>query len=105
MTDNSHTKPPTQVAGVSGIAATPVTMHQDAQGIAVDWRAIVALPPFQMFAAERMRNTRWKDSEEHAREYVRAQGGGADLFQAYSLWHEASGYWPGEDAFGRQREA
>jgi hypothetical protein len=96
-------KPPTQVAGVVGIESTPITMNTSQP--AIDWGLIVTLPPFQMFASDRMRSSSSKDSEEHAREYVRAQGGGADLFQVYSLWHEASGYWPGEDALGRQRGA
>lgn len=98
-------KPPTQVAGVAGIAAAPVTMHQDApQDTAVDWRAIVALPPFQMFSAERMRNTSGKDSEEHARDYVRSQGGGADVFQSYCQWHREKGYWPNETPLGQAKD-
>ena len=67
---------------------------------AVDWRIIAALPPFQMFAAERMRNVSGRDSEEHALAYVRAQGGEADVFQAYCQWHQTKGYWPGESPLG-----
>ena len=94
-------KPPTQVAGVVGIDATPITMNTQPERI--DWRAVVALPPFQMFAAERMRNTSGCDSEEHARQYVRAQGAGADLLERYAAWHSAKGYWPNETLMGEYK--
>ena len=97
-------KPPTQIAGVQGIAAVPVTMNEPPKSTAVDWRRVVALPPFQMFAAERMRNTSGKDSQEHAADYVQAQGGGADVFQAYCQWHEAKGYWKNETPMGEVRD-
>lgn len=92
------TKPPTQIAGVVGISATPITMNE-----AFPWTLIAGLPPFQMFAAERMRNTSGKDSMGRALEYVRALGGGSDVLQAYEEWHAAKGYWPNEDPFGRVR--
>lgn len=90
-------KPPTQVAGVVGIDATPITMNTPPERI--DWRAVVALPPFQMYAAERMRNTSGKDSQEHAWDYVRAQGLGADVLEGYRQWHAAKGYWPSETPY------
>lgn len=95
-------KPPTQIAAAHGIAPKPVTMHEP-QSTAVDWSVVVALPPFQMFAAERMRNTSGKDSQEHAVDYVRARGGGADVFQAYCEWHAAKGYWKNETPMGEVR--
>ena len=94
-------KPPTQYAGVVGIEPKPIVLTPDRP--VIDWRAIAALPPFQMFAAERMRNTSGKDSEEHARDVVQRLGMGAELFQEYASWHVAKGYWPGEDAYGRAR--
>ncbi len=93
-------KPPTQVAGVQGIAPEPVTMHEPPKSTAVDWRRVVALPPFQMFAAERMRNTSGKDSAEHAMDFVRVQGGGVDIFSAYCGWHTDKGYWKNETPTG-----
>lgn len=90
-------KPPAQVAGVSGIAPTPVTMHQQSE---VPWATVVHLPPFQMFAAEKMRNTSGKDALEHAADYVRQKGGGADVFEAYAAWHTEKGYWPNETPMG-----
>lgn len=96
------TKPPTQVAGVAGIAPEPVTMNE-IPASAIDWKAVASLPPFQMFAGERSRNTSGKDSMEHALDFVKAQGSGADVLQAYEEWHAAKGYWPNEDAYGRAR--
>ena len=89
---------------MQGIAAAPVTMNEPPKSTAVDWRRVAALPPFQMFAAERMRNISGKDSQEHAADYVRAQGGGADVFQAYCQWHEAKGYWKNETPMGEVRD-
>ena len=93
------TKPPTQVAGVIGIAAAPVTMNEPPPA-AVDWAHIVMLPPFQMYAAEKLRNTSGKDSLDHAADFVRAQGGGQDVFDAYADWHATKGYWPNETPMG-----
>lgn len=93
------TKPPTQVAGVVGIAPTPITMNEP-QAKAIHWPAIAALPPFQMFAAERMRNTSGKDSELHAQDFIRSKGHEQDLFDEYAAWHTAKGYWPGETPMG-----
>lgn len=98
-------RPPAQTAGVQGIAAAPLTMNEPPMSTAVDWRRVVALPPFQMFAAERMRNTSGKDSQEHAFDYVRAQGGGDDVFQAYCQWHADKGYWKNETPIGEVRDA
>ena len=91
------TKPPTQVAGVIGIAAAPVTMNK---APALDWRAVVALPPFQMYAAEAMRNVSGKDSLLHAMDFVESKGGGQDVFDGYAEWHAAKGHWPNETPMG-----
>lgn len=96
-------KPPTQYAGVVGIEAKPVTLNV-APSEGVDWFALCALPPFQMFAAERRPNAARGDSELWAREFVRdqvASVGDSAVLDAYTEWHRAKGYWPGEDAFGR----
>lgn len=42
-------KPPPQVLGVAGIAEQPIVIH-DAK---INWAMVAALPPFQMFLAER----------------------------------------------------
>lgn len=94
-------KPPTQVAGVSGIASTPVTMNEPPQSI--DWARLVTLPPFQMWAAQRMATLHagGRNSEEHARDVVQRLGMGREVFEKYAVWHAAKGYWPNEDPFGR----
>ena len=98
MTDQ---KPPTQYAGVVGIEPKPIELTP-ARPV-IDWPAIAALPPFQMFAAERMRNTSGKDSMDHALDYVRGMGAAPDLLQAYEAWHADKGCWPGETALGERK--
>ena len=94
-------KPPTQYAGVVGIEPKPIVLTPDRP--VIDWHAVAALPPFQMFAAERMRNTSGKDSMDHALDYVRGMGAAPDLLQAYEAWHADKGCWPGETALGEQK--
>ena len=94
-------KPPTQYAGVVGIEPKPIVLTPDRP--VIDWHAVAALPPFQMFAAERMRNTSGKDSMEHALDYVRGMGAAPDLLQAYEAWHADKGCWPGETALGERK--
>lgn len=107
MTDTDITppvpKPPTQVAGVSGIAPEKIVMNE-APATMLPWAYIAGLPPFQMFAAERMRNTSGKDSMGHAADFIRAKGAGQDLFDDYAAWHGAKGYWPAETPMGALRE-
>ena len=92
-------KPPTQYAGVVGIEPKPIELTP-ARPV-IDWRAVAALPPFQMFAAERMRNTSGKDSMDHALDYVRGMGAAPGVLQAYEAWHDKKGYWPNETPFGK----
>ena len=96
-------KPPTQIAGVVGIAATPVTMNQPA----IDWDRLAELPPFQMWAAERLRTEHagGRNSHEHARDVIRRLGGGRDVFDEYAHWHSTKGYWPNETPFGELKNA
>ena len=44
------TKPPTQVAGVEGIAPKPIELAPIRPSI--DWARLFGLPPFQMYAVE-----------------------------------------------------
>ena len=93
-------KPPPQVLGVSGIAEQPIVIH-DAK---INWALVAALPPFQMFLAERDGpNQTGKNSQEWATEVAMRLGatmGDKALFGEYAAWHEAKGYWPGETALG-----
>lgn len=96
-------KPPPQVAGVVGIAATPVTMHA---APSVDWGVVAALPTFQMYATERFGRS-GADSHEWARECAEreAMRAGDDvLFADYAAWHSAKGYWPNETPLGMLKE-
>ena len=101
MTEQVAVKPPTQIAGVSGIAAVPVVMNEPPTAPSVDWTRVVNLPVFQMYAAELQRNHGGLDSKRHAEEVVRDKGAGLDLFNAYCDWHKAKGYWPNETPLGK----
>ena len=96
-------KPPAQVLGVSGIEATPI-IH-DAK---INWALVAALPPFQMFLAERDGpNQTGKNSQEWATAVAMRLGaavGDQALFDAYAAWHEAKGYWPNETPLGQVKE-
>lgn len=92
------TKPPTQTAGVQGIAAIPVVLTPE-PATRINWSVVFALPPFQMYAAERARRSHgdvmaWMPS--WAREH-----GEQDLYEDYCKWHAEKGCWPNEDPTGR----
>ena len=104
-------KPPTQVAGVEGIAPNPIVLTPEPNNI--DWARISELPPFQMFAVEREpklsrvlesrgasnhRPERFMDSEQviaWMREFEPE-----NLYQQYCDWHKAKGYWTNETPDG-----
>lgn len=93
-------KPPPQILGVSGIAETPIVLDQPK----INWAVVAALPPFQMFLAERDGpNQTGKNSHEWATEVAvrlaTALGDDA-LMGAYCAWHQAKGYWSGETPLG-----
>ena len=92
-------KPPTQIAGVVGIEPERIVMNE-APTTTLPWPFIASLPPFQMFAAERVRNTSGRDSQDHAKDVIRAKGAGQDLYDDYATWHAAKGYWPNETPTG-----
>ena len=97
-------KPEPIRVGVEGITPNPIMMHEDptqAQAqAAAEIQRLAVLPPFQMFAAERMRNTSRHDSEQHAANFLRSRGAGLDVLEEYVRWHAAKGYWPNETPFG-----
>ena len=94
-------KPPPQVLGVSGIAEQPIVIH-DAK---INWALVAALPPFQMYLAERDGpNQTGKNSQEWATGVamrLAASVGDDALFGEYAAWHEAKGYWPNETPMGQ----
>lgn len=95
------TKPPPRTLGVSGIAEQPILMHTPQ---CVNWAQVAALPPFQMFLAERDGpNQTGKNSHEWATGVaMRLAAAVSDeaLLGEYSAWHQAKGYWPGESPMG-----
>ena len=94
-------KPPPQVLGVSGIAEQPIVIH-DAK---INWALVAALPPFQMFLAERDGpNQTGQNSQQWATGVamrLAASTGDEALFGEYAAWHEAKGYWPNETPLGQ----
>lgn len=97
-------KPPPQILGVSGIAETPIVLDQPK----LNWAMVAALPPFQMFLAERDGpNQTGKNSQEWATEVaIRLATAVNDhaLFGEYAAWHAAKGYWPNETPLGQVKE-
>lgn len=97
-------KPPPQVLGVSGIAEQPIVIH-DAK---INWAMVAALPPFQMFLAERDGpNQTGKNSQQWATGVamrLAASVGDEALFGEYAAWHQAKGYWPNETPLGQVKE-
>ena len=68
----------------------------------IDWARLVTLPPFQMWAAQRMATLHpgGRNSEEHARDVVGRLGPRVEAFREYEAWHTAKGYWPDETPLG-----
>lgn len=104
-------KPPTQVAGVEGIAPKPIVLTPE-QPKQIDWQRIIGLPPFQMFAIEKEksllhvftvphggRESRAEVKEKQLQEWL-ARHDPDDLYQQYCNWHKAKGCWPEETPLG-----
>ena len=97
-------KPPPQVLGVSGIAEQPIVIH-DAK---INWAMVAALPPFQMFLAERDGpNQTGQNSQQWATGVAMRLAAAVNdqaLFDEYAAWHAAKGYWPNETPLGQVKE-
>ena len=97
-------KPPPQVLGVSGIAEQPIVIH-DAK---INWALVAALPPFQMFLAERDGpNQTGQNSQQWATGVAMRLAAAVNdqaLFGEYAEWHAAKGYWPNETPLGQVKE-
>ena len=93
-------KPPAQVLGVAGIEAAPIIIH-DAK---INWATVAALPPFQMFLAERDGpNQTGQNSQQWATGVAMRLAAAVNdqaLFDEYAAWHAAKGYWPHETPLG-----
>lgn len=94
-------KPPPQVLGVAGIAEQPIVIHDSK----INWAMVAALPPFQMFLAERDGpNQTGKNSQEWATGVAMRLAAAVNdqaLFDEYAAWHGAKGYWPNETPLGQ----
>lgn len=109
-------KPPTQVAGVEGIAPKPITLTPEdnpaAEGAsAINWRKVADLPTFRMFAVEKQPslaasfNTNstngapvWEQFSDVG-EWMLSKDP-QELFDEYCKWHSDKGYWPNETPMG-----
>ena len=96
-------KPPTQTAGVMGIAPKPIELTPAAEP-RINWHALATLPPFQMFAHERKPAPAGsQDSQDWATRVAQelaGQQGDQPLMDEYWRWHARKGYWPGETPMG-----
>ena len=98
-------KPPAQYAGVTGIEPKPIELTP-AASLIVDWSAVAALPPFQMFMAERQPDPSGRNAHAWALKEAQAEaatGGDKALLDAYVQWHAQKGYWPNECPMGKER--
>ena len=94
-------KPPPQVMGVVGIDPIKVTMGAPQ----MDWHKLCSLPPFQMFAAEKMPMGNATDSYAHAASFVQTRASSPEIVNDYIAWHTAKNLWPAETPFGALKEA
>lgn len=103
MSVTTKTKPPTQAAGVQGIAPVPIELTPAAPE-KVDWRRLIGLPSFQMFADERGAGPYHGQPEREITEWL-SQADRQVVFAEYCQWHEQKGYWPNETPYGELIEA
>ena len=101
MTD-SNLKPPPIVLGVQGIEPQPIMMNVPK----ADWRKIVMLPPFQMYAVEQ--GARDGNAYQAATVFLGnelARKGDDVVWAEYCDWFEAKGYWVNETPDGKLKGA
>lgn len=101
-------KPPTQVAGVDGIAPLPIVLTPEAPEApeAIDWQRLLSLPPFQMFVTERapeLLSAFESDDLQTVSAWMQRYEP-ETLYREYSQWHLAKGYWPNETPMGELLE-
>lgn len=104
-------KPPTQVAGVSGIADIPIVLTPEQPEQAIDWVKLFQLPTFQMFAVEcepALAEPLSNNLNNGVPLWVQYQSVDAwlhtyhpeDLYKQYCAWHKSKGHWPNETPMG-----
>lgn len=88
-------KPPTQVASVQGFSAFEAKPKEP---LRIDWQRLIGLPPFQMFAIERIGKPH--DAIMGWLPEWMSQQDPMDLYNDYCQWHREKGYWPNESPMG-----
>ena len=99
-------KPPTQIAGVSGIDGHGAMgeVPNDTVGPvvpAIDWHRLISLPAFEMFVFEQSGLTAYPALSEWV-ENRRAALGDEKLYKLYADWHSDKGYWINETPDGKE---
>ena len=102
--DTQKQKPPTQIAGVTGIDAHGGMGEAAKQSIPnnayVDWFKLVSLPAFEMFVLEQS----GQDVGNAASDWVKARRASLSdrvLYDQYAAWHNAKGLWVNETPTGQ----
>ncbi len=90
-------KPPTQIAGVTGIDAHKPMGSEPAPRI--NWFSLTRLPPFEMFVLEQSGLNVGGNADEWVKQR-RATLGDDAFYDQYALWHKKKGYWPNETPTG-----
>lgn len=97
-------KPPTQVAGVVGIADIPIVVGSGDTGKqTINWNRLLGLPPFQMYACEKVPALVEAFAQDilHPRiEEWLHQHAPEELYASYCKWHADKGCWPNETPMG-----
>ena len=91
-------KPPTQIAGVTGIDGHG-GMGEAPTEPRIDWHRLGGLPAFEMFAAEQSGLNNFYDLQQWVLNR-RATLSDSVLYDQYAAWHKAQGLWIGESPMG-----
>lgn len=97
-------KPPTQIAGVSGIdghgamGEAPIDTVEPVAP-AINWHRLISLPAFEMFVFEQSGLTAYPALSEWV-ENRREALGDDKLYKLYADWHSDKGYWINETPDG-----
>jgi len=98
-------KPPTQIAGVTGIDGHGAMGEAPIEPAAefrqyIDWHKLTSLPAFEMFVLEESGQAVGSSASEWV--IARRSSMGDDkLYDLYAKWHEKKGLWVDETPVGR----
>lgn len=103
MDITKKSKPPTQMAGVTGIdahgsmGAAPIAPQQEQQ---INFNVLVNLPAFEMFVFEESGQSVGTSASEWIANR-RSTMGDSKLYELYAIWHEQKGLWVNENPMGQ----